>query len=151
MHISSLSHQELYRKGSSMNGCTTAERYSADFLVDGQSLLQLLTNTKSGQADYMGCFVKGYPKQNNKAVAALLLKAPPETASGRVFLYTCPECGDIGCGAYTARVSKTPFGYVWESFAYENGYEEPEVIESLDPIFFEKDAYEEAIHQATVF
>ncbi|WP_091240688.1 hypothetical protein [Aquimonas voraii] len=148
MKISTLSHQTLHRQGSSTNGCIVADRYSADFLVDGQSLLQTLVNIDGGHADFMGCFVKGCHEQNNQTAAALLVEGQPKTASGRVLLYICPECGDIGCGAYAARISEGPFGYMWESFAYENGYEEPRIIEGFGPLLFERGAYGSAIRQA---
>lgn len=149
MSISTLSHQELYRQGSNSNGCTVAERRSVDFLVDGQSLLQALVKIDGGHADFMGCLVKGFPEQNKKSAATLLLSEPPDTGRGRVLLYICPECGDIGCGAYAVRITKNDSAYVWESFAYENGYEEPRIIESLGPLCFEKSAYEKAVLQAT--
>ena len=149
MSISSLSHQVLVRQGSNSNGCTVAERRSVDFLVDGQSLLQALAKIDGGHADFMGCLVKGFPEQNKAAAASLLLSEPPNTESGRVLLYICPECGDIGCGAYSTKISKVNSAYVWESFAYENGYEEPRIIESFEPLCFDASEYEKAILQAT--
>lgn len=149
MSTSTLSYQELYRPGSNRNGCTVAERRSVDFLIDGQSLLQVLVKIDGGHADFMGCLVNGFPEQNKKSAAALLLSAPPDTDSGRVLLYICPECGDIGCGAYAVRVTKNDSSYVWDSFAYENGYEEPRIIESFGPLCFEKSAYEKTVLQKT--
>jgi hypothetical protein len=148
MNISALTHQQLFRPGSESNGCTVAERYSADFLIDGESLLHTLVKIDGGHADYMGCFVKGFAEAAAKAVAMLLLQAPPDSASGRVLLYICPECGDIGCGAYSVRIEKTNIGYSWGDFAYENGYEEPRVINGAGPFFFERSAYESAISGA---
>jgi len=148
MDTSILTHQELHRCGSSANGCTVTERFSTDFLIDGLSLLQTLVTIDGEHTDFMGCFVRGYPEQNANAVAALLLQAPPETETGRVLLYTCPECGDIGCGAYSVSISGSNFGYMWESFAYENGYEDTRIIKGVGPFFFEKGAYEDAIRQA---
>lgn len=149
MDTFTLSHTELHRRGSSSNGITVAERYSADFLVNGQSLLGTIVSSHGGHADFMGCFVKGYPDQNKAAAAVLLLEAPPDSKSGRVLLYICPECGDLGCGAYAARVSKSSAGYVWDSFAYENGYEEPHLVEGVGSFFFEREAYEKAIRSAS--
>jgi len=145
MNISALTHQQLFRPGSESNGCTVAERYSADFLIDGESLLRTLVKVDGGHADFMGCFVKGFAEPAAKAAAMLLLQAVPDSASGRVLLYVCPECGDIGCGAYSVRIEKTDNVYVWGDFAYENGYEEPHVIEGVGPFFFERGAYESAI------
>lgn len=60
MNISALTHQQLFRPGSESNGCTVAERYSVDFLIDGESLLRTLVKVDGGHADFMGCFVKGF-------------------------------------------------------------------------------------------
>lgn len=148
MDISILTHKELHRPGSSAYGCTVAERLSADFVVDGQSLLQCLVEADGGHADFMGCLARGFPEQNAKTVSALLVQQPPQTESGRVLLYICPECGDIGCGAYSARVVEIDSGYLWESFAYENGYEEARLIEGVGPFLFDRGAYESAIRTA---
>lgn len=148
MNISTLTHQQLFRPGSKSNGCTVAERHSADFLIDGESLLHTLVKIDGGHDDFMGCFVKGFAESTAKAVAMLVSEASPNSESGRVLLYICPECGDIGCGAYTVRIEKADAGYSWGDFAYENGYEEPRVIEGVGPFFFERSAYESAISRA---
>jgi len=82
------------------------------------------------------------------ALKKLMLKEKPDTDRGGVLLYVCPECGDIGCGAYSVLVKKNDAGYVWESFAYENGYEEPQPIENVGPFLFSAEAYETALSQA---
>lgn len=145
MNISALTHQQLFRPGSESNGCTVVERCSTDFLIDGESLLHTLVKVGGGHADFMGCFVKGFAVPAAKAAARLLSQAAPDSPSGRVLLYICPECGDIGCGAYSVRIEKTNTGYAWSDFAYENGYEEPRIIKSVGPFFFERNAYESAI------
>jgi len=148
MNVSTLSHQSLFRAASSSNACTTTERLSSDFLIEGESLLHALLKVDGGHSDFMGCFVKGFPDQNHRAIAKLMLQADPDTERGGVLLYICPECGDIGCGAYSTRVTKTDAGYTWEDFAYENGYEEPRAIEGIGPFIFAQDAYEIALSQA---
>lgn len=46
-------------------------------------------------------------------VRQLLLRAPSALPSGRVPLYICSQCGDLGCGAITVRVSLVEDCYVW--------------------------------------
>lgn len=149
MKTTTLSQRQLFRPGSSSGGCTVAERRSIDFLVDGESLLQRLVKVDDGHADFMGCFVNGYPEQNAKNAEKLIVLAGPDTDTGRVLLYICPECGDIGCGAYTARVTKADQYYTWSEFAYENGYEDARLLEDVGPFSFESDAYEKAIKCAS--
>jgi hypothetical protein len=150
MAISTLCHQLLFREGSSSDGCSTVERYSTDFLIDGNSLLGALVKVNGGHSDFMGCFVKEFPDHNRRAREKFMLKATPDTERGGVLLYICPECGDIGCGAYSARITRTESGYTWEDFAYENGYEEPRTIEGIGPFHFAHDAYESALRGASV-
>lgn len=149
MSIAVLNHQLLFRAGSSSsNGCTTVERTSVDFLIDGESLLQALVTADGGHSDFMGCFVQGFPEENQTTAEKLMASTKPDTERGGVLLYLCPECGDLGCGAYSALVTQTKSGYTWEDFAYENGYEAPRRIEGLGPFHFAHDGYVSALHQA---
>lgn len=146
MDTSSLTLHQLFRPGSSSNGCIVAERYSIDFLINERSLLNILVLAAGGHSDFMGCFVKGYPEQNRICHSRLLLREHAETEGGRVLLYICPECGDIGCGAYSVYVRQNDDCFTWDSFAYENGYEEPQIIDSVGPFTFEKHSYEAVIN-----
>lgn len=74
MKLSTLSHQRMFRPGSSSNGCTVAERTSADFLVDGQSLLQILTKKDGGRSDYMGCFARGFDEPSARSLSKLTVE-----------------------------------------------------------------------------
>jgi hypothetical protein len=58
----------------------------------------------------------------------------------RVPLFVCPECGDLACGAITARVSRTELGAQWADFAYENGFDPTSKL-TLGPFEFEWAAY----------
>ena len=151
MDTSSLTFQQLFRPGSASNGCTVAERLSIDFQINERSLLNALVMAAGDHSDFMGCFVKGFPEQNKLSNSRLLLREPAETESGRILLYICPECGDIGCGAYAVSVSQNDDCFTWDSFAYENGFEEPQIIDGVGPFTFEKHAYEAAINDAAAF
>ncbi|QVW26707.1 hypothetical protein KJF94_14715 [Pseudomonas hormoni] len=73
-----------------------------------------------------------------------------EKLSGdRVLLYLCPECGDIGCGAYSVQTQESDEHFIRDLFAYENGYEEPRIIKGIGPFTFEKQSYEAAITGAS--
>jgi hypothetical protein len=147
--MSSLSYKQLHRKGESSNGITKKERISVDYFIEGNSLLKTLTDVTGGHGDLMGSIVRGYPKQNAEAARRLLVIDAPDTESGRVLLYICPECGDVGCGAYTVRVEKHSDKYVWKDFAYENGYEEARPLESIGPFSFDGENYEQVIQSAS--
>ena len=46
--------------------------------------------------------------------------APSDLASGRVPLYVCAECGDLGCGAVTVRVTELDDCFVWSELSIES-------------------------------
>jgi hypothetical protein len=116
-----------------------------DFIIDNYSLLDLFINEDGGHNDFMGCFSKGWDKLNECSKNKLLLKMQPETIDGRMALYVCPECADIGCGAYCCKIEKTDDFYIWKDFAYENNYEDARIINNIRPFYFNKIAYEEII------
>ena len=99
----------------------------------------------------MGCMVSGFDTENAKAAAKLTLRSKPETESGQVLIYICPECGDIGCGAYSVLVEKREDKYVWRRFCYENGYEAVRVLDNAGPFYFDELNYESAINEALKF
>ena len=146
MAITALSHWLVVRAGSSSS---KVERTFADFLVNGESLLHALVKVDGGHADFMSCFVQGLADENRRTAEKLLLSAEPDTERGGVLLYVCPECGDIACGAYSARVTRTLSGYAWHDFAYENGYEAPRLIEGVGPFHFALHEYEHALRLAS--
>ena len=134
----------LHRKGSD----NTRESYSSNFTVDESPLLAVLSKNQGGHADYLGCFARGWDKLNEHSKRQLLLLEAPEMVSGRRLIYVCPECADVGCGAYGCKISKEGRFYIWESFAYENGYEAPQVIVGVGPFLFDISEYEEVIDRA---
>lgn len=144
MTFSTLAHQPLHRPG----GLGTSEQFSSDFTVDGGSLLQTLVSAMESHADYVSCFVRGFDEFNTLSRDQLLVRTPPATESGRIALYVCPECFDLGCGAITVRVSRSAQGYTWSDFAYENGWEDECPLEEVGPFLFEGTQYEQAIRAA---
>jgi hypothetical protein len=116
------------------------ERLGRKYVVNGKNLARLLPS-----CDLFSPF--GMLDRRGEALFArqLLLKMPSELASGRVPLYVCPRCGDLGCGAIAVRVARDADSYVWTDFAVEDpasasartcadGYQfhfEPEAYRSL--------------------
>jgi hypothetical protein len=97
----------------------------------------------------MGRFVGGHPEKNQAAANEFLCRVAPETGDGYSLLYICPECGDIACGAYAARVQRNADSYVWLDIAYVNGYEPPRAVASIGPFTFAASEYENAIAAAS--
>ena len=136
----------LTRHGSSEAGSTRQARVPVAFVVNGASLLGLLAK---GGADMMGCFVRGYGDLNQRAHESLLSAKPDDDCGGRTLLYTCPECGDIGCGAFAAKIDISGGKAVWSDFAYVNGYEPPSLLPEIGPFQFSLEDYSSAIESAS--
>lgn len=47
---------------------------------------------------------------------------------GRIALYVCGDCGDLGCGAVTATLHVDAYKISWTGFAWDNGYEPTDPI-----------------------
>lgn len=144
-----LGHRRLHRPAAGTAGATWTERTSADFLIDGQSLLAMLVKNAGGHSDFMGCFVSGYAEECER-MSAMLLDVPRENGK-RVLLYICPECGDVGCGAYSALVRRDRESYVWESFAYQTSECDLTSVEEFGPFVFEAGLYTAALVAASGF
>jgi hypothetical protein len=70
---------------------------------------------------------------------------PPARPGGRVVLYVCPECGDLGCGAVTAVVESADGEVVWRDFGWQNDYEpgvDLDMFKGVGPFHFEASQYE---------
>lgn len=142
--------QNAIRPGNSSNGCTTVERRFADFRIDERSLLDILVTADGGHSDYMSGFVSGYPEQSLRFADNLIRCDQPQAKPYRMVIYICPECGDIGCGAYSVRIRSLSGKIIWDEFAYENGYEEPRVIAAVGPFIFSPAPYVRALKAAAV-
>jgi hypothetical protein len=81
---------------------------------------------------------------------------------GRQALYVCPECGDLGCGAISAVVTREGGYFVWKDFAYYNSINysnqdpnapysptiSPEGYEDIGPFIFEAGSYSKTLQSA---
>jgi len=145
----SLGFRFLHRQASESGGASTQSRTSVDFLIDGESLLTQLAEADGGHADLMGCLVSGFPEHNQKKLALLVSHAPVETDEGRVLLYVCPECGDIACGSFAAKIRINADAVEWSDFAYENGYEPARPLPGIGPFVFSTQGYKSVVTQAS--
>lgn len=86
-----------------------------EYLVDGRPLSKLVD-----RGGHIGAF--GWLDRRTEGLFArwLLLEVPSVLPEGRVPLYVCSECGDLGCGAVTVSVEKTPESFVWRDLGWAN-------------------------------
>lgn len=113
-----------------------------DFVINGTSLHE----TIGSQRDLVS--VLWNPPvvlaEADRAVRRLLLMETGDASNGRVSLFVCPECGDLGCGAITARIALNDGGIVWRDIGYENSYDPSIDFDSfaaVGPFVFDLDAY----------
>ena len=59
----------------------------------------------------------------------------------RILLYVCSDCGDISCGALSAKIDFTENRIIWSDFAYENSIEIVERYPEVGPFEFSKEEY----------
>jgi len=80
----------------------------------------------------------------------LLLRQASAFSSGRVPLYVCACCADLGCGALTVRVEKVEGGITWRDFGWEwtdgGGISQPGYLAGAGPYVFDADAYRAALY-----
>lgn len=114
-----------------------------DFIISGQSLGKLAGAFTADQIGIFGWIPDKW--HENDRVDEFLGLIPPELATGRTSFYVCPECGDIGCGAVTAKIEVTDKEVIWKEFGYETNYSAPDLAnanyQAIGPFIFEKTAY----------
>jgi hypothetical protein len=110
-------------------GSFKTERRYLEFTIDGRSLQDEVR--PSDHVSPIGCWTAEFQRHH---LDQLLLRAAGESPTGRVPIFVCAECGDLGCGAVTVAVERTTEGFVWRDFAYENNY---------DPAMTDVDSYRE--------
>ncbi len=79
-----------------------------------------------------------------------LLKGEFALESGRVPLYVCGHCADLGCGCISVKIEFENDAYIWSEFGYENNWEDgfiqSDFMKSFGPFTFDKTEYENLIH-----
>lgn len=123
------------------------ERRFLDFEVDGRSFYDVL---RQRGMDYIGVLsIDGAAESASAdAVARLLGHVPAELPDGRVAVFVCPECGDLGCGAITVRVDIGPGGVAWHEWGWQTD-DDPVVDRSelgdLPSVRFDRVEYERTL------
>ncbi len=120
-----------------------------DFTVDGRPLFADLAARTPEGLDFVGVLQDAWPIETAHAIERLLGQAPGDLPDGRVSLYVCPECGDLGCGAVTARLAVGPGVVTWQSIGWQADYD-PDIAALgqdgvLPEVTFVRDAYERVL------
>jgi hypothetical protein len=130
-----------------------------DFAIDGELLSQALERFEVSNPEVFG--LKGFDFLSvadlvwpEAAISSLRQLAGLEPRSkhwplapGRLPLYVCPMCADLGCGAITVEVVHEASVVTWRDFQVEDGLEHNEHIDlTRFPSFtFDRGQYEAAL------
>ena len=132
-----LSFASMQRGGVSGNPLASFD----EFHVNRQALSLFLP-----VGDLRGIFSWRGAKEDKRSARQLLGREPSEFPDGRVPLYVCPLCGDLGCGAISVKVSFQDGCVVWSEFGRQALGSELSIME--DPIrdlWFQREVYESTL------
>ncbi|HTJ11438.1 MAG TPA: hypothetical protein VL547_05420 [Dinghuibacter sp.] len=112
------------------------EREFLEFYVSGRSLKSILGIEDSDLVTSIDL------DRNNKQILNVFRgKEKSRLETGRVMIYVCPECGDIGCGAITAIILDRGAKIIWSDFGSEAGDGVTELYAHIEPIEFDRQSY----------
>lgn len=125
-------------------------------LVDGAPLRKLLAYVDPDDhardsaglgppGDNIPVFAHNWPVGLPDEVLMLLGALTSPLPNGRVPLFVCPVCGDLGCGAVSVGVERSTTTVVWRDFGWDFDYEidgEPSDPILGGPFVFDRREYE---------
>ena len=116
-----------------------------DYIISGQSLKEYLGIRTNTDVTPFGWFLN--KNESIRALKELRLQAKSRLANNRVELYICAACGDIGCGAITAKVIDKGDKIIWLEFASQSDPDEIIEFFEVEYIEFERENYFKALSQ----
>jgi hypothetical protein len=124
------------------------KRTFLDFVVDGVSLYEKI-GRRHDLISTLWMDPPMHKEEQVKAIRRLLTLDAGDLSNGRVSLYVCPECGDLGCGVISAQINVTDDHITWHDFGHENNYEENverDSYSSVGPFQFSRSVYEATLN-----
>lgn len=131
---------------------TKTSRRFLDFVVNGESLALKARAAGYDLISRLWLDDATAAPESIKAAQRLLGQLEGDAPRGRVSVYGCAECGDLGCGAITVRLQVSEKNVSWADWGYQNNYED-EVhsvadVMGLGDFVFERHEYEHVLAQA---
>jgi hypothetical protein len=106
------------------DGLGRVRREFLDFMIDGVPLRTAVREQGGTPGDEMSVLATDLSAEYlGLAVRRLLGQASADFGDGRLALYVCPECGDLGCGALSAVVERVGDDVVWRDFGWQDTVE----------------------------
>jgi hypothetical protein len=111
------------------------EAYSClDIVIDGQPLATLFKGRLGAVPDLispLGWSNPGTEEHQAHQFRRFLMEAAPDLPHDRNSILVCRECGDLGCGAYSAVFRREGDIVTWSRFGFQKDYDEASLI--VDP------------------
>lgn len=126
-----------------------ARRSFFDFVVDGEPLYPIISG--AGIDNITPLWLDSGAAAVAAAVGRLLGQQPGDAPGGRVSVYVCAECGDLGCGAVTVELTVHPDAVTWSDWGFQTDYEEEvhrDRVASLGVLTFDRREYEAVLQHA---
>jgi hypothetical protein len=114
-------------------------RFCWDYNISGQSLTEYLRLSSTEAVTPLGWFSN--KEVQSKALRQLRLQEKSPLVDGRVEIYVCAECGDIGCGSITVIIEDQGDKIIWRDFADQSDPEFVGKIYKTDHIEFDRQNY----------
>ena len=119
------------------------EKCYYDYLISGKPLSELIPSIYNDLVGMLGYWGE---EQDQHLVALLTGKAKSALPKGRILLYGCAACGDIGCGAITVNLEFKGNKVYWREMGSEGlGDYSIEGFEHCQDIEFEANRYFKAL------
>jgi hypothetical protein len=145
---------EVRAGGAVSPGGLRSERHFLEFVVDGVRLGRVVgpfLDYDDATDEYVSVLVSDWPTDAAlEDLNRLLGVGVAPSLGGRTAIYTCAECGDVGCGAVTAVIEVSDEKVVWRDFGYQNDYEpfdQAYLFAGVGPFTFDRHAYARALEE----
>ncbi|TPW13656.1 MAG: hypothetical protein FD127_1891 [Acidimicrobiaceae bacterium] len=116
------------------------ERRFLDFVLDSKPTCP--TVLANGGDNISPLWLGGGHEWCRTAIDRLLGEAEPDAPGGRVSVYVCAECADLGCGAITVLVERSDATVSWRNWGYQNNYDDWFVrLDDLPDVTFDAAQY----------
>jgi hypothetical protein len=115
------------------------DKQYAEFIISGEPLKNYLGFPTSKSVTPIGFFED---KELEKiALNQFRLKQKTRLIDGRVELYICAACGDIGCGSVTVKIIDRGDKIIWTEFGEQSSEDEIDEFINVEEIVFERKNY----------
>ncbi len=110
----------LTQRARVISGQGQRERRFLDFVFDS---IPVYETVSVNGFDYTTPIWLGAGECSRSALQRLLGESTPDAPEGRVSVYVCPECADLGCGSITVSIVRSRTTVSWRRWGYQNNYE----------------------------